>query len=92
MESPKSKLVLSLITFISCLFLCVACGDSEESTALEDELPEVGESFDKACYSCHGNSLSPAPPRALGGIRESSSRGVGATVAISVAYQHGITK
>jgi predicted CxxxxCH...CXXCH cytochrome family protein len=60
------------------LAFAVATMACSSEAAPEDELPEIVETFDKECYSCHGNSLSPAPPRGLGGVRELSAKGVGA--------------
>lgn len=51
-----------------------ACGTEEPGS----DLPDINEPFDPACYTCHGNSLSPAPPRGLGGVTDSSMPGVGA--------------
>lgn len=45
---------------------------------IDDDAPTPGESFGESCYRCHGNSLSPAPPRGLGGAMENTDMGVGA--------------
>lgn len=58
--------------------LFVACGGSEDTSALQAPAPDVVEQFDPACYNCHGNSISPAPPRGLGGVLDQSEPGVGA--------------
>lgn len=42
------------------------------------ELPTPEESFDEACYQCHGDSESPAPPRSLSGETATTEMSVGA--------------
>lgn len=60
---------------ISPIVMLLACSSAP---VVNDGPPEIVETFDPACYTCHGNSLSPAPPRGLGGVRALSERGVGA--------------
>jgi predicted CxxxxCH...CXXCH cytochrome family protein len=59
--------------------LAVGCTGSATTAVNNGEgLPDVGESFGESCYRCHGNSLSPAPPRGIGGAMVASDPGVGA--------------
>jgi len=63
------------------LALVLACATPKDEALPgpgAEERPEPVEVFDPACYTCHGNSLSPAPPRAVGGGSELGERGVGA--------------
>lgn len=74
--SPRRLAIAILLPIV----LSAACtGDvSMVDSGNGEDLPDVGETFDSECFRCHGNSLSPAPPRAVGGGSDTSYVGVGA--------------
>jgi len=53
-------------------------GESALTADAEPDSPSTGETFGESCYRCHGNSLSPAPPRGIGGHMATDYMGVGA--------------
>ncbi len=61
-----------------CLLILVGCETGDSRPGDDDDRPEAREPFDSACYVCHGNSLSPAPPRAIGGGSDTADVGIGA--------------
>jgi predicted CxxxxCH...CXXCH cytochrome family protein len=70
------------LLLLSVLFLASACQESataaDAGPDLDPDIPTPGESFGESCYRCHGNSLSPAPPRGIGGSSATTDNGVGA--------------
>ncbi|QQR91779.1 MAG: CxxxxCH/CxxCH domain-containing protein [Myxococcales bacterium] len=75
----RRTLFIETLARVSCVLVALGLAScSSTRPDPQDQLPQVVESSDPACYTCHGNSLSPAPPRGLGGTIDSSTRGVGA--------------
>lgn len=68
----------SIINTSILLSIATGCGGTQEELFTEPVTPTPEQPFNESCYRCHGDSLSPAPPRALGGSRNTSDMGVGA--------------
>ncbi len=76
--AQKLALVVGLGVLAACGSEPAMAPDGGGGGGLDPDIPTPGETFGESCYRCHGDSLSPAPPRGLGGVRVTTDMGVGA--------------
>ncbi|QQR91003.1 MAG: CxxxxCH/CxxCH domain-containing protein [Myxococcales bacterium] len=78
---PK-RIGLHLLCWFLCLMIVAIVGCEGKIGALPGHvqagLPDPAETFDAECSSCHGDSMSPAPPTGLDGESATTDRAVGA--------------
>lgn len=81
------RVVLTGLTVVFGLSVC-ACDDVRERPPADEE-PITASGFAAKCSACHGDSSTPAPPRALDGSTTTDQPGVGAhRVHLGVSAAH----